>query len=244
MANAVTSSAALNELKTNLTSLSKSLHMIYDLMNADMSQIGQEWQDRKYEEFVEGYRPQINKCEEISIRYNEWCQRVLAPTIDNVIAVETTNVGSGNGHVSGGSAAGSAVSATTSAAAAATGKGNMFNMSGGMKQTPQSDNQSTVKKIFAEADEACQLDNRSDKFRAKLAKQGEKADFTIASKSSSTGDNFTVGGKVGGKVEIPVFKVAKASASIEGEGKYNSGVETTETTGTYAFKCVEDNPNQ
>ncbi len=106
------SSAALNELKSNLTSLSKSLHMIYDLLNADMSQIGREWQDRKYEEFVEGYRPQINKCEEISIRYNEWCQRVLVPTIDNVIAVETTDVGGGGGSV--GSSFGGGASVNTS----------------------------------------------------------------------------------------------------------------------------------
>lgn len=105
MSNAVTSSVALTELKNNLTNLSKSLHNIYDLMNTDMRQIGEAWQDGKYQEFVEGYKPQIDKCEEISVRYNDWCQRVLNPTIENVIAVERTDVGGGSGSTPGVSAA-------------------------------------------------------------------------------------------------------------------------------------------
>ena len=68
------SSAALIELKTDLTHLSESLHEIYDLMNADMSQVGEYWKDPKYAEFVSGYQPQIAKCEEISERYSEWCK--------------------------------------------------------------------------------------------------------------------------------------------------------------------------
>lgn len=96
--NAVTSSAALIELQNDLTQLSASLHIIFDLMNTDMKQVGAAWQDGKYEEFVNGYRPQINKCEEISVRYSEWCKKVLAPTIENVIAVENTDVvGAGTG---------------------------------------------------------------------------------------------------------------------------------------------------
>lgn len=89
---AVTGSAALTELKNDLTQLSATLHEIYELMNTDMRNIGEAWQDGKYQEFVEGYRPQINKCEEISERYKEWCLRVLDPTIENVIAVEKTDV--------------------------------------------------------------------------------------------------------------------------------------------------------
>ena len=89
---AVTGSAALTELKKDLTQLSATLHEIFELMNMDMRNIGDAWQDGKYQEFVEGYRPQINKCEEISERYKEWCLRVLDPTIENVIAVEKTDV--------------------------------------------------------------------------------------------------------------------------------------------------------
>ena len=92
MSNAVTGSVALMDLKNDLTQLSKALHVIYDLMNADMRQVGEVWQDGKYQEFVQGYQPQIQKCEEIANRYADWCTRVLEPTIQNVIAVEQTNV--------------------------------------------------------------------------------------------------------------------------------------------------------
>lgn len=89
------SSAALTELKTDLTRLSKTLHQIYELMNADMRNVNAAWQDGKYEEFVQGYQPQIQKCEEIANRYSEWCMRVLDPNIENVVAVENTDVSGG-----------------------------------------------------------------------------------------------------------------------------------------------------
>ena len=108
------SSAALIELKTDLTHLSESLHEIYDLMNADMSQVGEYWEDPKYAEFVSGYQPQIAKCEEISERYSEWCKRVLDPTIEKVIAIETTDVGGDGGSSGGGGAAAAAVSGENS----------------------------------------------------------------------------------------------------------------------------------
>lgn len=95
------SSEALIELKTDLTHLSESLHEIYDIMNADMTQVGEYWEDPKYAEFVSGYKPQIEKCEEISKRYSEWCKKVLDPTIEKVIAIETTDVGGDGGSPTG-----------------------------------------------------------------------------------------------------------------------------------------------
>jgi len=95
------SSAALTELKTDLTRLSNTLHRIYELMNADMRNVNAAWQDGKYEEFVQGYQPQIQKCEEIANRYTDWCTRVLDPNIDNVIAVENTDVSGGGVSSSG-----------------------------------------------------------------------------------------------------------------------------------------------
>lgn len=126
MSNAVTGSVALTELKNDLTRLSDTLHTIYDLMSADMTQVGQAWQDGKYQEFVDGYKPQINKCEEISERYKEWCLRVLDPTIENVIAVEKTDVVSGGGSAVGGASAAGSVGG---AGASAVGMG--FNMTKG-----------------------------------------------------------------------------------------------------------------
>lgn len=99
--NAVTSSAALTELKNDLTNLSATLHDIFELMSADMSQVGQTWQDGKYQEFVDNYKPQIQKCEDISIRYKNWCTKVLDPTIENVMNVERTDVGSGSSYSTG-----------------------------------------------------------------------------------------------------------------------------------------------
>ena len=98
-------SSALTELKTDLTNLSATLHELYELMNADMSQVNKFWKDPKYEEFVSGYKPQIQKCEEISIRYDEWCKRILDPLIEKVIKIKTSDVtgdGSGGGGSTGG----------------------------------------------------------------------------------------------------------------------------------------------
>jgi hypothetical protein len=125
------SSKALIELKTDLTHLSESLHEIYDLMNADMSQVGEYWEDPKYAEFVSGYQPQINKCEEISERYSEWCKRVLDPTIEKVIAIETTDVGGEGGSSSGGGAAAAAVSGGGSSGSSGSDRFSGFNMGGG-----------------------------------------------------------------------------------------------------------------
>ena len=122
------SSKALIELKTDLAHLSESLHEIYDLMNADMSQVGEYWEDPKYAEFVSGYQPQIAKCEEISERYSEWCKRVLDPTIEKVIAIETTDVGGDGGSSSGGVAA--AVAGGGSTGSSSSDKFGGFNMGG------------------------------------------------------------------------------------------------------------------
>ena len=127
--NSRVSSAALIELKTDLTHLSESLHEIYDLMNADMSQVGEYWEDPKYAEFVSGYQPQIKKCEEISKRYGEWCKRVLDPTIEKVILIETADVGGeGGGPSSGGGAAAAADGGGGSSGSSSGGKFDGFNM--------------------------------------------------------------------------------------------------------------------
>ena len=118
-------SAGLTELKEDLTSLSQSLHQLFELMNVDMRRVGEAWRDGKYEEFVSGYKPQIQKCENISERYSEWCKRVLEPAIAECIAYEKSDVG-GDGSAT--SSAGSGVSSTDSAPADSI--GSAFNMGG------------------------------------------------------------------------------------------------------------------
>lgn len=100
-------SEGLKNLKTDLTKLANSLHEVFELMNADMRQVGEAWRDGKYEEFVSGYRPQINKCEEISERYTEWCKRVLDPAIEECIDIEDSDVGGDGGGTSAGGGASS-----------------------------------------------------------------------------------------------------------------------------------------
>ena len=109
------SSKALQELQSSLKQLSQTLHEIYDLMNADMTAVGEFWRDPKYEQFVESYRPKINKCEEISERYNEWCSSVLTPLIEKVIKIEETDVSGDGGTVVAG--AGISISGSQSQAA-------------------------------------------------------------------------------------------------------------------------------
>lgn len=125
-------SAGLTELKNDLTNLSKALHELYELMNADMRQVGNAWRDGKYEEFISGYKPQIAKCEEISERYAEWCKNVLEPAIEECIAIETTDVGGdGGGSIGGGTSDGDI--ATSQASESGNSIADRFNLGGGKK---------------------------------------------------------------------------------------------------------------
>lgn len=141
------SSAALTELQSDLTRLSSTLHKIYELMNADMRQVNVAWQDAKYQEFVQNYQPQIQKCEDIANRYSEWCTRVLNPTIENVVAVERTDVG-GSGGLNGGSSPSGMVGGTT-ATAAVGGSGLVGSVKMNGAKNPSSNSESGV--IIAQA---------------------------------------------------------------------------------------------
>lgn len=92
-------SESLTNLKEDLRKLSESLHEIYDLMSADLSQLGEAWRDGKYEEYVSGYLPYVKKCEEISQRYADWCTLVLDPAIEKCIAIESSDVGGDGGNI-------------------------------------------------------------------------------------------------------------------------------------------------
>ena len=89
------SSAELITLQSDLIQLSRQLHELYDLMNSDVLNLSEYWRDQKFDEFLTGYKPQMDKMEEISERYNEWATKDLQTTIENVIEAEGVDVSGG-----------------------------------------------------------------------------------------------------------------------------------------------------
>lgn len=132
MTNVATNSAALTELKSDLTHLSKDLHEIYELMTTEMRQLSDFWQDDKYQEFVQGFQVQISKCEAIAARYQEWCTKVLAPTIENINAIEISDVGGSSSSMSNNSS----VNEPISIESGSNGKRFREFYMGGTKETP------------------------------------------------------------------------------------------------------------
>lgn len=255
--NAVTSSAALSELQSDLTQLSTTLHEVFELMNTDMSQVGQAWQDGKYQEFVDGYKPQIQKCEIISEQYKLWCTKVLAPTIENVIAVERTDVGSGGGSVGGASAASTGTMAGVGATGAATvGStiGSGFNVVGSQTpiQEPSSNrrivsrptadskgsstvskidsylNNSNTKKPLSKMDKACIQDTGGVYNHGELGTPSDHHIERTISASDTTNDKLNGGLEVDAKI-------------VKGKFGADTGVSSTLSQSDKIFiKCSKD----
>ena len=237
MARAVTSASALSELRNDLSQLSKTLHDVFDLMTADMSNIGQEWQDGQYEQFKEAYSKQIHKCEDISVRYNRWCTSILDTTIANVEAVEHTNVVSGGGNSLSGATT-SSIGAT--AAEGVSGKAAAFNLgkqhtsnangnesSGTLNQIDAFLNKkipaARVKKTISRADQECEKQFGSG-FHGIPSSQNEA---NVRWGSTSGND------KVSSGVDVDFMGVFKGKLGSEA----NSGTDTSEGWA----KCV---PNE
>lgn len=257
--NAEVSSEALSGLQVDLTQLSNSLHEIFDLMSADMSQVGEAWRDGKYEEFVNGYRPQINECEEISVRYHDWCTRILSPAIERVVEVEQSNVG-GDGSttsVSGGSdTAGAGVTGTTDTTSSAKNSNvSGFNigtkrpekdspgaMIAGVISSPQNKGTATHLEgsldtnVPQSANEACKIDF-GENSHAVMADPNDPSAYKIKITGNKTSGKWSAGGKLGGKVGIPGVGEISAGA----EGGYTSGNEAITSERDIAYKCVENN---
>ena len=77
--------AELMTLQSELVSLASQMHELYELMSSDVWVIDEIWRDQKYDEFVAGYKPQMDKMEEISENYHEWATKDLQVIIDNCI---------------------------------------------------------------------------------------------------------------------------------------------------------------
>ena len=228
-------SVALTELKADLTCLSKTLHQIYELMNADMRQVNAAWQDGKYQEFVQNYQPQIQKCEEIANRYADWCTRVLDPTIENVISVERTDVGGGGGSVGGVSPADMAGGAAAVTAVSGAGVAGGFNL-GNSQSSPQKPSSKVAadidaflnkpatgmkKNSFSEADKAC-VDKFGEGYHGVPSTEQE----AHVHFGGTTGNNQVTSGL---EVDLGILKGKLGSEA-------NSGTETSESWA----RCVKD----
>jgi len=239
--NAEVSSEALTGLQTDLTQLSNSLHEIFDLMNADMSQVGEAWRDGKYEEFVNGYRPQINKCEEISVRYHDWCTRILSPAIERVVEVEQSNVGGdGSGTaVSSGSAAAGAGASGAIVSSLNNGKATGFNMGDKSSATSQSTPSKGRPNVLSrETGEPIRRDGKVDPALATEKQASDAADAMCARNPNAVGkikvENTYEGSdwNLGGKGKVKASGLAKGfiDAEVEGNGEYRSGKTTSKVT--------------
>lgn len=265
MSNAITGSVALTELKSDLTQLSTTLHDVFDLMNADMSKVGDAWQDGKYQEFVDGYRPQIQKCEDISVRYSEWCKRVLDPTIENVIAVEKTDVGSGSGSIGGVGATG-AVSSGSAAMGSAARKISGFNtgrninvkesVNTGKNNTPNRENnpnwieRNVINPLWGtkEEREVNRIKNEGPKTPEEVCKVDFPGTHAVPKSpndptarklhvsNTNSGGEWNTNVKVG--YETPPTPYGKGSAGLG--GGYNSGKKSSTSERDIFFDCEPD----
>lgn len=227
------SSAALTELQSDLTRLSSTLHKIYELMNADMRQVNVAWQDAKYQEFVQNYQPQIQKCEDIASRYSEWCTRVLDPTIENVTAVETTDVGGDSvGGVGSSNVANSAVAGGVAAGGAGIISG--FNMG---DEKPISTNPN------ADLDARCGTGKHAE------TTTKDKAHFIVSEEYSHSDPTYHAELDAKGGVEADASESwlarnlgikGKVNAELGGEVSRESSKESTKKVFEGYYECVED----
>ncbi len=86
-------SEAAIELQNDLNILSEALKDLYDIMCVNTNDLGEEWRDGKYDEFLSGYMPKIRKCEETSENYKEWSSTILTPYIEYLISTEKHDMG-------------------------------------------------------------------------------------------------------------------------------------------------------
>lgn len=250
--NAEVSSQALRGLQDNLNSLSHQIKEICDTMNSDQMRVGEAWRDSKFQEFKQGFQPQINRCEEISVHYKDWCVKVLEPAIEKVEKIETADVGGGGSSAigGGGSAVGGGVAAASAAARTASiasgfkgGSTRKVVSRPSAKELKEIERQKKEEKKEIErikkegpqsAEEACKVDMPGSKPVIKSPNDPTAQQLHIKKSSSSGGWNANV--KVG--YETPQTPYGSASADIG--GGYESGKDSTTSERTIYYDCVPD----
>lgn len=72
---------SLEKLQSELKSLSTTLMDCYEMLNSQLLELSEDWQDSKYDEFVEEFKSSKEKIREISDRYLEFADKYLPPRI-------------------------------------------------------------------------------------------------------------------------------------------------------------------
>ena len=226
------SSQALGELQSDLRLLSTRLQELYETLNADMSDVEEFWKDPKYQEFVNGYKPQINKCEEISQRYNTWQSTVLQEAKDKATNIEMLNVGgSGLGaSMSAGSAAG-----TATGSAIGNDAGISAPSSSGTKSRLSGWNLSGKGVSSSNPNPVLTAEQQVSDAAADMCARNPNAVGNIKVEQINEGDSWGVNGK--GQVGVHGLFGGIVEGGIEGGGEYNSGKTTSKITVEQAIDC-------
>ena len=86
------SSAQLITLQTELKQLSKNLKETYETLSFELKDLGEDWQDEKYEEFVQEFKSSKEEIREIAEKYEQWADSYLPPRIEITQEAERTSM--------------------------------------------------------------------------------------------------------------------------------------------------------
>ena len=87
------SSKALMDLQTELKQLSENIMEVYDLINQNVVSVHEDWDDEKFEEFYEDFKPKNELIFDLSEKYMEWANNYLPPRIELAIKYEKAKTG-------------------------------------------------------------------------------------------------------------------------------------------------------
>lgn len=84
------SSEEVIAFKDKLLELSQALKDCYDTISNGLTVLGQDWQDIKYEQFVDEFKSSKEEILEIGERYEQWSKGYLEQKIQDIIDYENS----------------------------------------------------------------------------------------------------------------------------------------------------------
>lgn len=86
------SSKSLKALQDDLKKLSEELNETYELLLSNEKEVGESWQDNKFDEFEDEFSKKRELLSELSEKYKGWADNYLPKYIDAAIIHEGGNV--------------------------------------------------------------------------------------------------------------------------------------------------------